>query len=671
MSAQNAIQLATAIQSKVGSSLISSQNLLPRAESAGVMTQAGASSLGVFLLRDLYDMQQRTYECVEKVAHILQSQLDLAEDRERRERDQLAEELKEKNKLSGSVVPTAGAGAGNETINNNLDEIEDAINKGTFTDLLGDGLTAALLAPQALRNMGSLIGKRLLKGTIFATIAGFIADPIINYVNTEFDLELDEDAKKEIKLSMIGAAAGFGLAGIPGAIIGATIPMVAKVAQYIGGSLNADEVKDSDFAMAGIGTAAAGMFTASKLGGVFLGSKIPAVATFGAALGSLPVLIGIGAAVAVGAGAMFIAKKVDEYQEMALKKLGETTAKLDREMGEWAAREEEGLFERFGINLGQLSALGEAQVAAAEANEQAGQDINKFTADTTTGTKLKALVDTMANYSDEALKTILLDKTKAENYFSTVESLKAVAAKGGFGKDSGAIFKTLAMMSDRVQNYATKLVGEGVTGGLVEAAAENSAGRIRGQIQGGDQLENLPELLKEKELLLKQQEIKMAELEEAKQKLADLKAQGIEPTFFGENEAEKTADLIKKLEDDLDRDNRNNVFTVGAKLNQIERKINRFGTTNGLLYNFDQLREIMSDEQLADLIQKSVNQQGATFLQQQNAANNRDEGKVNVVSQGNNSGNQQNNYASQNNYVRKMTESGDVYFAKEGFNYGL
>ena len=67
MSAQNAIQLATAIQSKVGSSLISANSLLPRDEAAGTMVQAGASSLGVFLLRDLYDMQQKTYECVEKV----------------------------------------------------------------------------------------------------------------------------------------------------------------------------------------------------------------------------------------------------------------------------------------------------------------------------------------------------------------------------------------------------------------------------------------------------------------------------------------------------------------------------------------------------------------------------------------------------------------------------
>ena len=193
MSAQNAIQLATAIQSKVGSSLISANSLLPRDEAAGTMVQAGASSLGVFLLRDLYDMQQKTYECVEKVASILQSQLDLAEDTERRERDQAAELAKEKR--PGAVIPTAGAGAGGlGQVDDTLEDIQESIDKGRFSELLTGGLTAALLAPQALKSLGKSLGSKLLKGGMYGAIAGFIADPIINFVNDEFDLELDADA---------------------------------------------------------------------------------------------------------------------------------------------------------------------------------------------------------------------------------------------------------------------------------------------------------------------------------------------------------------------------------------------------------------------------------------------------------------------------------------------
>src|SRR6056300_1586619 len=292
MSAQNAIQLATAIQSKVGSSLISTQNLLPRGESAGVMTQAGASSLGVFLLKDIYNMQERTYESVERVGSILQSQLDLAEEVERRRRDQLAEELKEKNKLIGPT-PATTDGAGDS------EDIEKALDASRMSSLLTAGLTTALVSGQFLKEFGKNLGKKLLKGTMYAAIAGFIADPIINYVENEFDLDLTEGAKKELKLGMIGAAAGFGLAGIPGAIIGATAPMIGKVASYIAGNLNADQIKDKDFAGTAIAGAAAGYWTTGKLAGLMAMSKFGSVKTLGLALGATPVMIGVGAAVAL------------------------------------------------------------------------------------------------------------------------------------------------------------------------------------------------------------------------------------------------------------------------------------------------------------------------------------------------------------------------------------
>lgn len=408
MSTANAIQLATNIQSKVGSSLLSVNSMLPPPEAAAATLQAGGGSLGVFLLQDLMVLQDKTYQCVEKVANILQSQLDLAEEKDRRERDQAAELAKEKKRLGGPPIDDGGRGAGG--INDNLEDIEKAIDKGTFSDLLGTGITAALLTPTFLKNVGKGLGKKLLKGTMYAAIAGFIADPVIEYVENEFDLELDEAAKKEIKLGMIGAGVGFGLAGIPGAIIGATAPMIAKVAGFITGTLNAEEVSDKNFAGTAIGGAAAAMFTAGKVGAYIKAgglASLGAKASFGAALMSLPVIIGVGAAVALGVGAVFIAKKIDEYQEMTLNKLEKTTAKLDKEMGEWAAREEEGLFERMGINLGRLSALGEAKVATSEAFEQMGQDKEKFMADGAMQSKLTALSDTMLNYSDEALKTIM------------------------------------------------------------------------------------------------------------------------------------------------------------------------------------------------------------------------------------------------------------------------
>lgn len=661
MSAQNAIQLATAIQTKVGSSLISSQNLLPRGEAAGTMVQAGASSLGVFLLRDLYDMQQRTYECVEKVASILQSQLDLAEDRERRERDQAAELDKERRRLKGTGPSAIVEGTGAAAINENLDDIEESINKGRFADLLGTGLTAALLTPQFLKNVGTSLGKKLLKGTMYAAIAGFIADPIINYVENEFDLELDADAKKQLKLGMIGAGVGFGVAGIPGAIVGATVPMMAKVAQYITGNLNADELDDSDFAGTAIGGAAAAMFATGKLGAYIKGGGLAAFGaktTFGAALMSLPVIIGVGSAVALGVGAMFIAKKIDEYQEMALNKLAETTAKLDREMGEWAAREEEGLFERFGVNLGQLSALGEAKVATQEAMEQMGQNKEKFMSDAGMQTKLISLADTIAGYSDDAIKTILLDKTKANNFFDTIESIKGIAAQGGFGEASQDVFTKMAAFSDNVQRVAKAQVAIGETGGVTKLVADNTFGR------GGDKIEVAASLQPKVEELLKKQ----AEAQEIL-RLATLAREAED-----EEQRAKTLGTLRDVFQIQDTDLEKAERKAKRDLQSITSQLNKANDTLqglGVNFTFDQLKETFAGNEkgLQELIMRSVTGQGADFLAAQQEANKKSPAgsDVNFVSQGNNSGNQQINNASQNNYVGKLSVTGDDYYMKEAY----
>ena len=50
---------------------------------------------------------------------------------------------------------------------------------------------------------------------MYGAMAGFITELlIINFVNDEFDLELDEDGKKELKLGMIGVSVGFGVASV-------------------------------------------------------------------------------------------------------------------------------------------------------------------------------------------------------------------------------------------------------------------------------------------------------------------------------------------------------------------------------------------------------------------------------------------------------------------------
>ena len=665
MSTQNALQLASNIQSRVGGALLSVNSMLPPPEAAAVTLQAGGGSLGVFLLRDLINLQDKTYQCVEKVAHILNSQLDLAEDAKRRVRDQAAELKKEKKPVG---VPTVGRDpkTGKFTkLNDNLDDIEDAVNKGTIADLITGGLTAAMLAPGALKNLGKGLAKRLLKGGLYGAIAGFVANPIINYVDENFDLELSEDAKKEIKLSMIGAGTGFALAGIPGAIIGATAPMIGKVASYIAGNLNADQIKDKDFAGTAIAGAAAGYWTTGKLAGLMAMSKFGSVKTLGLALGATPVMIGVGAAVALGVGAAYLAKKIDEYQELTLDKLDKTTKKLDKEMGEWAAREEEGLFERMGINLGRLSALGEAKVASAEAFEQVGQNKEKFLANTEMQSKLSGLAGAMLRYSDDAITQILQDQTKSRNFLNTVENIKAIAANGGFGEDSADIFEAFSAFSDRVQNHAIKMVESGGDiSGVGRAVAKNEHVGMHDRNLGGDKLENL-KVLQDKLPPLEQEKLDITKkLEAERVKLQKLNDEGVYAKLFGENEAELTGDRIKDLEELLK--------DKTSQIGRIEKGMNKLGTINGMLYNLDQLRELYKDDpgRLQLMIERSVNQSGADFMkaQAEDSTNAKANGIVAPMSLSSNNNNT--TVASQNNYIQKLDTQGDPYFSREAYTYG-
>ena len=657
MSTEAAVQTATLLSNRVGQSLAGVTSLLEPPERADVMAQAGASSLPVILLEETNDLQRKTYECVEKVATILQSQLDLAEEAKRRARDQAAELRKERASGGGAPLGITGTPSG-----------DDAGIFGLSGDQLKNLLTlgfGSVFTVSALKSAFKKFGGKLLRGGAVASLVSLIADPVINFIDKELALELDDQTKKDIEFSLVGTAAGYYLGGIPGAIIGGTLPYISRVGSFIAGKLNANEVKDSDFAATALGGGLAAYFTAGKVGALLKLSTIPRVATFGAALASVPVMIAVGAGVALGVGVTYLAKKIDEYQEMTLNKLEKTTEKLDREMGEWAAREEEGLFERFGINLGQLSALGEAKVAAQEASEQLGQDKEKFLANEGMQTKLSALATTMLNYSDEALGTILKDGTKATNFLDTVENLKNIAAKGGFGDDSKQIFESLAAFSDRVQNVAIKLVDDGV-----KLSSTGTAVALNKEGIGGDQLENLAGKEEKLESLKKEKQLKEIELEQAKKDLEDAQTRN-DGIFFDTKEVNDLQAKIKTLESEID--GRNNPMNLENQIRRIESSMQKFGTTNGLLYNLDELRELYKGDEktLKAIIQRSIDQSGTGFLQEQQKANETKPENLSPVVISDNKVQTQNNNAKSVTYVSRLNHLGDPIIVREGYTYGL
>ena len=657
MSAESAIQTATLLQQKVGNSLSGVTNLLAPPERSDSMLNAGAASLPTLVLDEVKELQKKTIESVDKVAQVLQSQLDLAKEAERRARDQAAELRKE----SGGQMAMGG-----------LPSVtgDDAGMFGLTGDKLKNLLTLGLgsiFTVSALKTAFKGLGKKLLRGGAIASLVALIADPVIDYIDNEFKLELDDDTKKDIKTSLVGAGLGFALAGIPGAIVGGTLPYISRVSQYIAGTLNADEVKDSDFAATALGGSLAAYFTAGKVGALLKLSSLPKVATFGAALASVPVMIGIGAAVALGVGVTYIAKKVDEYQEKMLNTLADRMVDLDKEMGEFAAKQEEGLFERMGIQLGNLSALGQARVASEEALEQFGQDKEKFMANEQSQTTLKALADTITGYSDTALQDIMLDRTKSTNFFKTIESLKAVAAKGGFGKDSEMIFEKLAAFSDRIQNVAIAQVQAGEKGGVTTLVADNRFGTSQDQLEKvGINQDKIAQLEQEKKE-------KISELAQAKLDLEDAQTRNT-GKFFDTKEVNDLQKKIGDLEKEIGTEDKKG--KIDKEIERLNNQINTFvkqGGTN-FLFTFKDLEELYKDDPvgLLQLIERSKNQQGSNFLGAQKQANDLDtttRGPDVIVQD--NSAKTQNNNAQQYNYVSKLNVNGDPYFVREGYSYGL
>ena len=99
----------------------------------------------------------------------------------------------------------------------------------------------------------------------------------------------------------------------------------------------------------------------------------------------------------------------------------------------------------------------------------------------------------------------------------------------------------------------------------------------------------------------------------------------------------------------------------------IDKRLQKFGTTNGLLYNLDELRNIMSDAELKDLIKMSVTQQGAQFLQTQKEATAIQSVISPIVI--NKGGNQTVNKAEQVNVVKKLSMESDANYHREAYGF--
>ena len=95
--------------------------------------------------------------------------------------------------------------------------------------------------------------------------------------------------------------------------------------------------------------------------------------------------------------------------------------------------------------------------------------------------------------------------------------------------------------------------------------------------------------------------------------------------------------------------------------------------TNGLLYNLDELRELYKDDpdQLKAIIERSINQSGGIFLQEQKKANETKPENLTPVVISDNKVQTQNNNAKSVTYVSRLNHLGDPIIVREGYTYGL
>jgi len=215
----------------------------------------------------------------------------------------------------------------------------------------------------------------------------------------------------------------------------------------------------------------------------------------------------------------------------------------------------------------------------------------------------------------------------------------------------------MSAFSDKIQNTAVKMVEAGQTGGVVELVADNRYAR------GGDQIEQAGARQAEVDALMK----KKADAEEVL-RLATLakEAEDVDQqkTFLG-----KIADL--GFNTDLEQAQaqaRRDLVSVSSQLNKAQDNLSDLGVN----FTYDQLRDLYKNnpEDLQKLIERSVNQQGANFLEEQKQSQTENEKGV-VLSSTNNSQTQQNNYSKSETIVKKITTTSDSFYEKEAYNYGL
>lgn len=310
----------------------------------------------------------------------------------------------------------------------NYEKDKDEQEEETKNSFLG-ALTGAL-SGASLAAFGASLGKGLVKGGLIGGIGLLIGNYLADNVDNEF---LKDGLSKGIPAAAIGSAFG----GLPGALAGIAITGLGEMVDFLSGKT--DDISTYSFASATLGTAGAAYFGQQKIKALLTaagdkGVKPSAGTRLGAALLSTPVLVAAGIGISLGVGARFLANKMDEYQDKTLDQAEKISEQIDKDLGEQFAKSETKLLERLGLTgLGDLpfveaerSDTGAFRQATVEGVEEFREQ-GKLSVDT--AQTMSDAADSLMKISDENLKIILEDKTKARNLLTSLQNLTILAVE--------------------------------------------------------------------------------------------------------------------------------------------------------------------------------------------------------------------------------------------------
>ena len=446
-----AINVATTLQSRVGTTLNSLQALSPQQSTPALLT-AGATSVATAVLTSIKAGQDKILESTNNVVELLTTQVKIQEEAERRERERQAELDKEKP-MQGPPVPiTDGPDAGKFK----LDE------KGLMEGLdIGDFAALATAGGLLFKNVAGKIIKGTAKGGFYAVMASFLAKPAIDFLEEGIlKVDIPEETEKKLETAIIAAAAGLGIAGIPGALIALGAVGVNSLIKYINGEQEKIGLMDAASLFAGgIGLK---LLSAKAVTALTAAGWVKSAGVLGA-ITATPVLVAVGVGIAMGIAVNELVKFNESVQEQTLKELEEITKISREELTKRFAQQKDSFLENIGAG-GFANLIGLSVTDLTKTKIGTEQALDTFKDDPATFDKteqdsvIKALDGILLANSDD-LQDILNDKSKTTAVLDTLNAARQLAVAGAFGEErSKELLVKLLKFGSNIQVESKKLM---------------------------------------------------------------------------------------------------------------------------------------------------------------------------------------------------------------------